>query len=173
MEEFMNRKLTVFCLFIFSLLIIISCLKENKETENQTDYNDIINYLEENRDNICKIGSGKAIMALHLEKEEEEFHNNRLTYFINILKEDELNKKKYFEEHKLFLDKFRDDSLHIKDDSLWAFYWSMELFDYRLYKSIENNFNNIKLPVKYIKDFNMNYYLMVNYDIINDKNNDT
>jgi hypothetical protein len=160
----MYKKITIFCILMF-LLIIISCLKENKETENQNNYDDIIIFLEENRDNICKIGSGKGILALHLEKEEEEFYNNRLTYFINILKEDEVNKKKYFEEYGMFRNKLRDDSFNINNQ----LYWSIELFDYRLYNSIEKKFNNIKLPVKYIKDFNLNYWMMVNYDIINEK----
>jgi hypothetical protein len=163
MEEYMYKKITIFCILMF-LLIIMSCLKENKETENQNNYDDIIIFLEENRDNICKIGSGKGIMALHLEKEEEEFYNNRLTYFINILKEDEVNKRKYFKEYEIFRNNLRDDSFNINNQ----LYWSIELFDYRLYNFIEKNFNNIKLPVKYIKDFNLNYWMMVNYDIINE-----
>ena len=149
------------------LLNITSCSRESKDTENQDDYNDIIVFLEKNRNDICNTNSGKGIYAIKLNKEEIEFYNHRLTYFINILKEDEINKKKYFEEHEYFMDKFRDDSLQFNDEGV--FYWSIDIFDYRLFTLIEKNFNNIKFQVKYIKDYKMNYWMMVNYDILKEK----
>jgi hypothetical protein len=165
MEEFMFKKITIFCILMF-LIIIMSCLKENKETENQNNYNDIIVFLEENRDNICNVKDGKFIyITLYLEKDiVEEFYNNRLTYFINILKEDEENKKKYFEEHYKFISS--NVFFDIKDNSSWVFDWSIGLFDYWLYDSIEKNFNNIKLPLKYIKALNWEY---IRANIINEK----
>jgi hypothetical protein len=167
-EEFMRDKTAILYLLLFLLINITSCFKENKETENQDDYNDIIVFLEENRDYICKTVSTKEIMALHLRDEEVEFYNHRLTYFINILKEDETNKRKYFEEHEYFRNKFRDDSLQDKKE-IWAFYWSIDIFDYRLFDFLEKNFVNVKFPVNYIKDYKMNYWMMVNYDILKDK----
>ena len=149
----MNNKKMIFC---FLLLNIISCVKDIEKTDDLNKYDNIIDFLEENRIEICEKNYYKGIDALHLINEQKEFYHFRLTYFINILKEDEINKRLYYNEHYNYMNQFPQESIVL-------FYSSKDIFDYWLLNLIENEFNNIEIPVKYLKEYFMDYRMMINY----------
>ena len=153
----MNKKIICFCLIMFFLLIMLSCVKENNEVISQNNYDDIINFLEKNRDDMCGKNYYKSIIALNLTVEQKEFYNNRLTYFINILKEDNINKKQYYNEHYKFMMLFPIEQIGF-------FYNSIDIFDYWLFDLIENNFEKKYFPINYFKEYFMDYRMMINQE---------
>jgi hypothetical protein len=155
MGEFMYKEKIFICLML--VLNIFSCVKDKNEAISKNNYDDIINFLEINRDAICGKNYYKGIMVLHLIDEQKEFYNNRLTYFINILKEDEINKKQYYDEHYNFMRLFQNESIGY-------FFNSMNIFDYWLFDLIEKNFENRYFPINYFKEYYMDYRMMINQE---------
>jgi hypothetical protein len=151
----MYNKTIFFCFILILILNILSCIKENNEAISQNNYDDIINFLNINRDDICGKNYYKGIMALYLIDEQKEFYKNRLTYFINILKEDEINKKQYYNEHYNYMILFPIESIDY-------FYRSISIFDYWLFDLIEKNFENKYFPINYYKEYFMDYRMMIN-----------
>jgi hypothetical protein len=150
----MKNKNIIFC---FLLLNIISCVKDNEKTNVINKYDTIIKFLEKNRIEICEKNYYKEIIALRLIDEQKEFYHFRLTYFIDILKGDETNKKQYYSKHYNYMIKFPYESLSL-------FYSSKDMFDYWLLDIIEKEFNDIKLPINYLKEYFMDYRAMINQD---------
>ena len=150
----MNNRIKHSCIILFLVISMLSCIKE-KNNVLIHNYDDIIEYLNMNRDDICGKNYYKGITSLYLTDEQKEFYNNRLTYLINILKGDEINKKMYSNEHYNYMILFKGESIDY-------FYRSISIFDYMLFDLIEKNFENKYIPIKYCKEYFMDYRLMIN-----------
>ncbi|MDR2515953.1 MAG: hypothetical protein LBC88_01070 [Spirochaetaceae bacterium] len=143
-------------LFSFFLLFtILSCVKNNNETIIENNYDDIINFLNKNKDEISSKNHFKGIEALYLLNDQRDFFNSRIDYLIAILKEDKIGKEIYYENHLNYIDKFSYESRDL-------FYSSKEIFDSYLFDLIGNEFGDIKLPLNYIKEYLINHYKIYN-----------
>lgn len=161
----MNRKHVTVCallLPLFSLLSIMSCVKDTQEPDDVPQYDALIHFLEENRARLCDRNMLKTILALKLSDEQTAFYHARLTYFIDLLREDEPGKKRYYDIHFWYM------GLFWPDGSMDVFRASKDMFDYWLMDLIEHEFDHIELPVNCVKEYYMEYRMMLNYDNLKD-----
>jgi hypothetical protein len=134
-------------------------LIENSHME--LSYNALIEYLKISRKEICEKNYHKGIEALYLLDEQKEFYNSRLDYFIAIISEDEISKEQYYNRHFEYSQKFTQESIDL-------FYSSKDIFDYYLFDKIERKFDGIKFPIRYLKEYHMDYRMMINQKNIKD-----
>jgi hypothetical protein len=138
-------------LCIIFCIVIIGCKAEkltNEEVYLQNDVNNdinISNFLNENRQKFLRNGL-KGISSLHLSEEQEIFYNNRLDFFIAILGNNEKNKKEYYNCANEYYKNF-------PINSRYYYFWSKDVFDFRLFYLLENEFGEIKFPISYFNEF--------------------
>jgi hypothetical protein len=148
---------------IIICLFFIGC-NSGKQPNNKNDYklnldelrkytlqlendliNNITNFLNDNRQEF--LGNGlKGIYSLHLSDEQEIFYNKRLDFFIAILHDNEKTKREYYNCAYKYYKKF-------PTNSKYYYFWSKDVFDFRLFRYLENEFGEIKLPINYLGEF--------------------
>ncbi|MDR2941758.1 MAG: hypothetical protein LBV17_04105 [Treponema sp.] len=147
-------------MFIIICIGLFSC-KDNKNNSIDNDYTELIKYLNENREEIIKIGLGKPVYYINLKEDNfieihKKFNSNRLDYFIAILENNETAKKEYYEIH------YNHYGYFFKYEQDWAFYAGIDTFDYVLFDRIGKKYPGIKIPIDFIKEYKMNYRQMIN-----------
>ncbi|MDR2718233.1 MAG: hypothetical protein LBB89_09245 [Treponema sp.] len=147
---------------------LFSCGNNNKDKPIDDDYTELIKYLNENREEIIKIGLSKPVFYINLKEDNfiethKKFNSNRLNYFIAILEKNETAKKEYYEIHRDHERIFDQYELN------WAFYDCFNSFDYILFDRIGKKYTGIKIPVDFIKEYKMNYRQMTNQEYIKDR----
>jgi hypothetical protein len=160
-------------LFLIIICINLFSCKNNDKTNsidnNDTDnnYTELIEYLNNEREKIINSGLSKAVFFINLSEDNfieahKQFNSDRLDYFIAILEENETAKKEYYEKHH------QHWWIYFKYDKALSFYDSIDSFDYFLFDRIGKKYPGIKVPVDFVKEYKMNYRLMINQDNIKD-----
>jgi hypothetical protein len=125
------------------------------QSENEL-IKDIKNFLNENKQRLFG-NQLKGISALHLSDEQETFYNKRFDFFIAILDNNEEIKIEYYNYAKMFFKKFPINSRHY-------YFWSKDIFDFRLFDLLEDKFGEIKLPIKYFNEYYMEIDMFMGID---------
>jgi hypothetical protein len=149
----MNKRYITKIIFLFVLSLTISCKSDNKTIESnnnqQNDQNDLYknigDYINTNRE-IFISNRLKGIEFNRLTDEQEIFYNKRLDFFMAILNNDEKQKIEYYKYAKEYYEKFPEISRHY-------YFWSKDILDNRLFIILEEQFENIKLPMEYMHEY--------------------
>jgi len=108
-------------------------------------YKNIGEYINTNRERF--LGNKlKGIEFYRLTDEQEIFYNKRLDFFMAILNNDEKPKIEYYKYAQEYYEKIPKI---IKN----YYFWSKDLLDESLFIILEEQFGDIKLPMKYMHEY--------------------
>jgi hypothetical protein len=142
----------IFCLIIV-IIYFIGCRKDS--TINHNTIEEIEYYINSHRLDLV-YNSSKTLQYYGLLEDELNFQNKRLDYFIALLNNDEIKINEYYIVENDFYWK-------IPPESREFYFYTKENLDFRLFKILENNINEIKLPLIIInKYFNSRYFIKKN-----------
>jgi hypothetical protein len=141
----------ILCLII--IIFFVGCRKDytveyNVIEENKKSmelYKKIEDCINNNRINLVG-NTSKTLIHYGLWRDELDFQNKRLDYFIALLNNDEIIINEYY----IIEDNFR---LKIPLEARAFFYYTKEDIDFQLFHLLENNFDELKLPVNIIRKY--------------------
>jgi len=141
----------LFCLLI--VVFLIGCKKDNIAEQNVIErnnmsmeiYKEIEDCINNNRISLVH-NTSKTLEHYGLWKDELDFKNKRLDYFIALLNNDEITINEY---HILANDFFYKIPLGDRE----FYFYTKENLDVQLFYLLENNFNELKLPVNIISKY--------------------
>jgi hypothetical protein len=139
---------------------LFSCNSRDKNIIIEDKYDELFKYLEENREDIIKIGISKRVYYISLKEDNfiekhKQFNNNRLNYFLAILVKNENVKREYYDIHGKHLMVFFNNDLQT------AFYECIDDFDYYLFNMIVKKYPDMEIPLDFIKEYKMDYRYML------------
>jgi hypothetical protein len=150
----MYRKYCTKIIFLTILLLpfLISCKYNSKNItlgiDQNTDndlYNNICNYINNNREKFMSNGL-KGIEFYNLHNEQEIFFNMRLDFFMAILNNNKEIKSQYYNCAKKYYQKF-------PKDVEYYYFWSKDVFDFKLFFLLKEQFGIIKLPMEFMHEY--------------------